>query len=292
MAIRIDLHIHTTVSDGTDSPREILQRVRDAGIGLFSVTDHDAVKGSLLVKSMLRKGAPLFLTGAEFSCRDEEGKYHILGYGFDPEAESIRKLVETGHSYRMKKIRQRLESLEEKYRIRFPKEEITKLLSLDNPGKPHIGNLMVKYKFAATKDQAIREYIDRIRLKSEWIRPEQAIAAIRGGGGIAVLAHPSYGSGREHITGSDMDRRLRRLTDFGLQGVEAYYCTFPEEIREEMLSFADQYGLYVTAGSDYHGKNKTNRLGDTGLGAAEEWPEGLHRFLEDTGCGEALQAME
>ena len=78
----IDLHMHTAVSDGTDKPDEILLRVREAGIGLFAVTDHDAVKGCEEISRALTAGDPAFLTGVEFSCRDEEGKYHILGYGF------------------------------------------------------------------------------------------------------------------------------------------------------------------------------------------------------------------
>ena len=86
---RIDLHMHTTVSDGTDSPEGILDKVRSAGLALFSVTDHDAVKGYRIIQALLTPDDPAFLTGVEFSCKDEEGKYHILGYGFDPEAEPI-----------------------------------------------------------------------------------------------------------------------------------------------------------------------------------------------------------
>ena len=77
---KIDLHMHTTVSDGTDTPEEILANVKEAGIELFSVTDHDAVKAGPMIRDLLKEGDPLFLTGAEFSCKDEEGKYHILGY--------------------------------------------------------------------------------------------------------------------------------------------------------------------------------------------------------------------
>ncbi|MBO6039968.1 MAG: PHP domain-containing protein, partial [Oscillospiraceae bacterium] len=87
---KIDLHMHSTVSDGTDAPEEILARVREAGITLFAVTDHDAVKAGRIIPPLLTEGDPAFLTGAEFSCRDEEGKYHILGYGYDPDAEPVR----------------------------------------------------------------------------------------------------------------------------------------------------------------------------------------------------------
>lgn len=275
----IDLHIHTTVSDGTDTPEAVLARVREAGIGLFAVTDHDAVKGCGVIRSIRTTDDPAFLTGVEFSCRDEEGKYHILGYGYDPDAPSIQKLVETGHGYRMNKVNARLEFLKTEFGFTFPAEEIRQLLTLDNPGKPHIGNLMVRYGYAETREQAIRDYINKLRGRTQFLRPEEAIRGILAGGGIPVLAHPSYGSGVELIVGDEMDNRLRKLLDFGLQGVEAFYSGFTKRLREEVLSLARRYGLYVTAGSDYHGTNKPVRLGDTGLGDPALWPEGLRRFL-------------
>jgi len=83
---RIDLHMHTTVSDGTDTPEELLAFVREAKLGLFSVTDHDAVKGCRSILAIRKPDDPLFLCGVEFSCKDEGGKYHILGYGYDVDA--------------------------------------------------------------------------------------------------------------------------------------------------------------------------------------------------------------
>ena len=278
---KIDLHIHTTVSDGTDTPEGILSCVRAAGIGLFAVTDHDALKGCEKILPALTAEDPAFLTGVEFSCRDEVGKYHILGYGYDPDSNPIRRVVDLGHGYRMNKVKARLDFLEKQFGFRFPEGERSALLALDNPGKPHIGNLMVKYGYAETREKAIREYIDKLRFRSEYVRPEEAIEGILGSGGIPVLAHPVYGSGDQMILGDEMDGRLRRLIDFGLQGVEAYYSGFTAKLREQMLSFASRYGLYVTAGSDYHGANKLISLGDTGLADGDEWPEGLRRFLAD-----------
>ena len=277
----IDLHMHTTVSDGTDTPEEILARVKENGLELFAVTDHDAVKGSRLLAGLLTEADPAFITGAEFSCKDKEGKYHILGYGYDPDAAAIRSVVDLGHGYRMKKVTGRLEFLKSEFGFSFPEEELQKLFAMDNPGKPHIGNLMVKYGYAETKEKAIREYIDKMRFRSEYVRPEQAIEGILGAGGIPVLAHPSYGSGDQLIMGEDMDKRLRRLMDFGLRGVEAFYSGFTDKLRGEVLSFAEKYGLYVTAGSDYHGSNKLVVLGDTGLDTVEDYPAGMKRFLAD-----------
>ena len=277
----IDLHIHTTVSDGTDTPEELLSRVKAAGIGLFAVTDHDTLKGCALIRSIRTETDPAFLTGVEFSCRDEDGKYHILGYGYDPDAEPIRQVVERGHSCRVNKVRARLDFLKREFGFSFPREELAALFAQDNPGKPHIGKLMVKLGYAQSKEEAIRKYINRLRFAGEYVRPEEAIRGILGAGGIPVLAHPSYGDGDQLILGEEMDKRLRRLTEMGLRGVEAYYSGFSQKLRDEVLSFAERYDLYVTAGSDYHGSNKLVQLGDTGLGEPDEWPEGLRRFLSD-----------
>ena len=278
---KIDLHMHSRVSDGTDTPEEILAHVKEIGLELFSLTDHDAVKGCKIIQEVRKEGDPCFITGAEFSCRDELGKYHILGYGYDPDKEPMQKLISTGHGFRMKKVRERLDFLKERFGFEFPEIEIKKILALDNPGKPHIGNLMVKLGYAESKEQAIKKFIDQVRFKNEYVRPEQAIEGILGGGGIPVLAHPFYGSGEELILGDEMDERLQRLMGFGLKGVEVFYSGFTPRLRKNMLEFAEKYDLYVTCGSDYHGSNKMIELGDTGFTEETPVPEGLRRFLED-----------
>lgn len=272
--------MHSTVSDGTDTPEKLLENVKAQGITMFSVTDHDAVKTGSIIRGLLSEGDPAFVPGVEFSCKDENGKYHILGYGFDPGHEAVRTVVEHGHSLRMEKVMARLDFLRSEFGFAFPEEEIALLLSLDNPGKPHIGNLMVKYGYAESKEQAIREFVDRIRFGSEYVRPEEAIEGIIAGGGIPVLAHPFYGSGDELILGEDMELRLRRLIGYGLRGMEACYSGFTAKLRGEALDLAKKYDLFVTAGSDYHGTNKLVKLGDTGLDGESEYPEGLRRFLE------------
>ena len=277
MSGSIDLHMHSTVSDGTDAPGELLAKVAEAGISVFSITDHDAVKSAFKIKEIRKEGDPVFITGAEFSCKDEFGKYHVLGYGFDPESEAVKSVVDRGHGIRVKKVAARLDFLKSEFGITFPTEEIDNLFALDNPGKPHIGNLMVKYGYADSKENAINNYINKARIKNEHIRPEEAIEGILGAGGVPVLAHPFYGSGDELILGPDMEERLERLKAFGLRGLEAFYSGFSEKLRRSALTLADKFDLYVTAGSDYHGGNKLVNLGDTGL--AGEYPERLKSFL-------------
>ena len=278
---KIDLHMHTTVSDGTDTPEELLAAVEAAEIDIFSITDHDAVKGCRRIPPLLKKNRPRFITGVEFSCRDEEGKYHILGYGYDPDAVSVNSLVAKGHGFRMQKVTARLDFLKERFGFAFSDEDVKKLLAMDNPGKPHIGNLMIKYGYAKTREEAIRDFIDQKKFKTMVISPEEAIGGILAGGGIPVLAHPTYGSGDQLILGEEMEQRIRHLLDFGLKGLEAYYSGFTAKIRNELLGFAERFGLYVTAGSDYHGSNKLIVPGDTGLESGDEPAEQLKRFLEE-----------
>lgn len=278
----IDLHIHTTASDGTASPEELVSLVRRAGLSVFAVTDHDTVESCARVRALLSPNDPRFIPGVEFSCRDGEGKYHILGYGFDEDAEPIAELVRAAHGIRLEKVRKRLEALKNDFGVSFPAKEIDALLALPNPGKPHIGNLMVKYGFAGTRQQAIREVLNRIRVKAGVIGPERAIAAILDSGGVPVLAHPFFGDGDQHIEGAEMEDRIARLVKSGLLGVEAFYSGFTPEQSEEMLAYAERFGLVATAGSDFHGANKTIPLGMTGL-TGDELPRPVARFLEKMG---------
>ena len=85
--------MHSKVSDGTDTIEELLGNVKKAGVGIFSLTDHDAAKGCFTMLSLLKEGDPVFIPGVEFSCKDEKGKYHILGFGYEPGSESIEKVV-------------------------------------------------------------------------------------------------------------------------------------------------------------------------------------------------------
>lgn len=285
MSIKIDLHMHSTISDGTDSPAELLNRVKDAGISLFSLTDHDDVKGCEEIAAKRQEGDPAFINGVEFSCRDEGGKYHILGYAYQMDAEPIRALVKKAHGIRMDKLSQRLDFLREQFGFVFKKEDVDKLLGMPNPGKPHIGNLMVSYGYAKSRNEAISEFINKKKIKNRHLAPAEAIEAIRQSGGIPVLAHPSYGSGEELILGEEMEARVIKLKEMGLMGLEAFYSGFTDKLQSAILSLAEKYQLYVTAGSDYHGHNKLVQLLDTNLEDANDAPKAFWDFIEAVAPG-------
>ena len=273
--------MHSRVSDGSDTPQELLLRVKEAGIGIFSLTDHDAVKGCSVIRRLLDAGSPRFICGVEFSCKDEEGKYHILGYGCDPDSVHVQRVVSRGHMLRIRKVMARLDFLKKEFGFSFDPRDIADLMAMDNPGKPHIGNLMVRYGYAETKEKAIKQYINKLHFGSEYVTPKEAIEGVLGSGGIPVLAHPAYGNGDQLILGEELSERVERLIGYGLKGVEGFYSGFTGKIRAQVLSIAENKGLYVTAGSDYHGSNKLVQLGDTGLDSAGAYPAALDRFLED-----------
>ena len=291
---KIDLHMHTFFSDGSDTLEELFEHVREAGIGLFSVTDHDSIQageemaklavqqagGSARSRCISLTDGILCLNGTELSCRDEDGKYHILAYGYDSTAAPIRELIQNAHRIRMNKVSKRLAWLEEDYGFVFDQEDIEYLYSLNNPGKPHFGILMAQHGYAASKDEAMTNYLNKKEFKEEFIRPEEAIEGILKSGGIPILAHPFYGDGDQLILGEEMKYRLEKLIDFGLQGLEAYYSGFTQKLIAAAEELAAEHDLLITAGSDYHGVNKTVLLGDTGLERVSDAAPGLKAFLE------------
>lgn len=281
-----DLHMHSTASDGTDSPEQILQKVRQAGINRFSLTDHDTYEGAEKILP-LAAGDPdvKFAVGIELSCKDPKGKYHILGYRFDPDSLSMRHIVEKAHDNRVYKVLGRLKFLEETFGFTFTWDEKDELMANPNPGKPHIGNLMVKKGYAKTKEEAILNYVNRYRSdRTLYLKPEEAIEAILAGGGIPMLAHPIFGDGGQNLTREELLERVERLDAVGLAGLECYYSRYTEEQQEMLLEIVSERGLFASAGSDYHGKNKTVRLGQTGMSAEKPLHPCFERFLQEIHC--------
>lgn len=205
------------------------------------------------------------INGVEFSCEDEKGRYHILGYGFDPAAEAINKAADHTHELRMEKFHSRLDFLKEEFGFVFKEEDIKALEAQGNPARPHVGNLMVKYGYAESKDDAIRNYINKKHFASLHIKPQEAIDAIIESGGIPVLAHPNFGDGSQYISGREVEERIAYLLDMGIRGIEVYYSRTSQEDMEQLLMLAEKHRLIVTCGSDYHGSNKTVRIGQTNV---------------------------
>lgn len=256
-----DLHIHSTYSDGTDTPAALLAKVRQANVDFFSLTDHDCMDGCREIAAALKPNDPLFVCGVELSCEDACGKYHILGYGYDPEKPALRQTVAMTHAVRRRKTENRLDYLEN-LGYRFTAEEKKYLLAASNPGKPHFARLLLDNGYASDKTGAFA-IVSGYHGREERLSPEAAIAAITQSGGIPVLAHGILADGSKNLSFEEIRSRVSRLQAFGLMGLECFYSGYTPDQREIMLALARNFSLLVTAGSDYHGDNKSVRLGQT-----------------------------
>lgn len=249
-----DLHIHTTASDGSDSPAELVQKIRAAGLRLFSVTDHDTIDGVLEVEKLMGDGVR-FIRGVEFSCVSPEGKCHILGYGYDPENRSFREALAEGRTLRMEKLERRIKMLEQNAGVVLTDRERQWLFSLKSPGKPHLGQILVERGLAADLSSAIRRYLGSVPGRDR-IDAETAVRAIEAAGGISVWAHPLGGEGERRLSPEKFDAQMEVLLRYGIRGMECWYSRYSMEEVRFLLRQAEKAGLIVTGGSDYHGINK------------------------------------
>ena len=255
----IDLHIHTIASDGTDNPVQLAEKVKSAGISVFAITDHDTITGAEQLKAQMPDDM-FFIPGIEFSCRMASGKCHILGYDCNMTHPAFQSVLCQGAKLRRNK-KEQIIYLHSNKGIRFPEDELEKLYQLSSVGKPHLGNLMVKYGYAPDRKTAIEQTINLCFTESSRIQAEIAVKAILASGGIPVWAHPLGGEGEKQVTPEQFSAMLDELTGFGLMGLECFYSKYPLAYCEKLAKFAQAHSLLISGGSDYHGANKSVALG-------------------------------
>ena len=255
MTSSVDLHIHTTASDGSDSPALLLRKLKEAGITTFSITDHDTITGALEMEKLVTPEFR-FIRGIEFSCETAAGKCHILGYGFEPQDPLFRAALEEGAALRREKLLSRLRYLEETLSITFTEAEKTWLYSLKSPGKTHFGKLLVDRAIAATITEAIQKYINPHKPRRDRIEAGTAISAILHAGGIPVWAHPLGGEGEKRLSVEEFSAQLAVLMDAGIRGLECFYSRYSSSDLEFLTAQAERHHLLISGGSDYHGTNK------------------------------------
>ncbi len=260
--MRIDLHLHTNESDGTDTPATLMRLVAEEGLDVIAVTDHDTVSGLPLARAACPSSVR-FIDGVELSCATGgEGGFrcHILGYGIDPDSEAIRHAIELGVDKRRHKLLTRLDYLDTKHGIRFTDDELRELFSYNSVGKLHLARYIIAKGFAKTIVEAIDTYLG-IKLPDDRIDTGVAIRAILDAGGIPVYAHPLGGEREPRLDREELMRRVGMLKELGIMGLEAYYSRYTALDSATVLGVARTHGLCVSGGSDYHGQNKTVRLG-------------------------------
>ena len=259
----IDLHLHTTASDGSDTPSELIRKARERGLGVISITDHDTIAGSLEAIALPFDGVKV-ITGIEFSCTvpgDSGFDCHILGYGFDPEHPALLGAIAHGREMRLYKLESRLVYLKKHFDIEFTDDEIAWLHSLNSVARPHLARLIIKRGLAFDVANAFDKYLKVGGFPDDRIDAKEAIEAILAAGGIPVYAHPLGGEREPRITNEELYDRVDVLTSIGLKGLECLYSRYGKNDSDLLVSLAKEKGLLVSGGSDYHGENKTVRLG-------------------------------
>ena len=247
MNSKIDLHMHTIVSDGTDTIPELLKKIQTLGITTFAVTDHDAIDGALEMERIVPAEIK-FIKGVELSCKTDVAKCHILGFNYDPNHAAFRKFVEEANDVRMNKTERRWKYLTEELGFAFSEEEKAELFKKKSPGKPAFADLIQKHLPPVQPGEAPID-IYKTYLKS-------AIKAIKAAGGVAVWAHPFGGVREKRLTQEQFREQLELLRNAGIDGLECYYSEYTMEEVEALRRAASEKGLLISGGSDYHGTGK------------------------------------
>ena len=263
----IDLHIHSTHSDGSDTPARLVELGRRAGLRAMALTDHDTMAGTEDFLVACRAHGMTGISGIEISVDVDggPGSLHILGYGMDPHHPAIHKnlgWVLDGRAWRNERIVEKLNELG----LELNLDEVRAYAGEDVVARPHIARALIGRGYVATVAEAFDKYlakgrpayIDRYRLN-----PEEGISMIRETGGIAVIAHPFTWENDD----ARLEAGLRTLQSFGLSGIEAIYSEYTPEQTVTLLRLAKRLGLLVTGGSDYHGLAKPDIALGRGFGA-------------------------
>lgn len=253
-AERIDLHLHTTYSDGSLSPGEVLKHAQRANVTALAITDHDTVDG---LPDAFEAGASLgieVIPGIEISSRYGDSELHVLGYFLDWNDAALRhelaELKQTRHT-RNPLIIQKLNELG----LDMTYDEVKALAGDVSVGRPHIARVLMNKGYVTSAKEAFERYLAEgaaAYVPRELPDPSCAIALIRAAKGVAVLAHPVW----LHRTGEGIEKLCDRLKAAGLQGIEAHYSTHRPEQTAEYLSTARRLDLLITGGSDFHGLTK------------------------------------
>lgn len=257
----IDLHTHSTCSDGTDTPYALIQKALSQGIKILGLTDHDTTQGWNEAKRALRSEMQLVL-GAEISCLTPEGvSVHMLGLLFDGENPAMISMLAETKDNRVPRARKIIELLNAAgYKVRIEDVEAAKPVGA-TLGRPHIADALVNLGIVKSRDEAFKELLHNdspFYVSHLAPTPAEAIRRIRAAGGVAVVAHP-FASLRGKILNADS---FSELAAAGLNGIEVDHRDQDDRERAVLRGIADDLGLVVTGSSDYHGTGKMNILGE------------------------------
>ncbi len=259
----IDLHTHTRCSDGILSPTELVHEAAKNGLSAMAITDHDTIAG---VEEAQLAGEELsieIIAGLEISAQSDKGVLHMLGYFVDLECEELKSGLQdyvNARNIRNPKIINLLKQLG----YHLDMEEIASLSNGEVINRPHIAQAMVNRGYVHSTQEAFDRFLKNdgmAYVPKEIYSVSKAVDLIHRAGGLAVLAHPALlNVGALHRIGDEI-RRLHHLSSF--DGIEAYHGDCIREHSQYYADIADELGLFITGGSDFHGDSKHQKLGQT-----------------------------
>lgn len=245
----IDLHLHTTASDGLCSPRELVERVASAGVTTLAVTDHDTTAAVAEVTTLAANAGLRVIPGIEITAIENGADVHVLGYFVDPASPRLASFLAAQRRSR----RERVKVIADRLAARGVHIDVTPLLASatrrdgSSVGRPQVARALVAAGHAVDTNDAFERWLARGKpgfVPRSGATSEEVIAIIHEAGGLASLAHPGQ---------TLVDARIPALRDAGLDALEAYHSDHDPATRDRYLRLARDLDLFVTGGSDYHG---------------------------------------
>ncbi|MFF4084781.1 PHP domain-containing protein [Streptomyces sp. NPDC001777] len=258
--MRIDLHTHSTASDGTDTPAELVRNAAAAGLDVVALTDHDTVRGHAEAVAALPDGLTL-VTGAELSCRLDGVGLHMLAYLFDPDEPELARERELVRDDRVPRARTMVGKLQE-LGVPVEWERVASIAGDGSVGRPHIATALVELGVVETVSDAFTpQWLadgGRAHAQKHELDPFDAIRLVKAAGGVTVFAHPAAVKRGRVLPESS----IARLAAAGLDGIEVDHMDHDGPTRARLRDLARELGLLTTGSSDYHGSRKTVGLGE------------------------------
>lgn len=251
---RIDLHLHTTHSDGSLQPSEVLALAKKANVTALAITDHDITSGISEAKAAAQHLGIEVIPGVEVSSYDGRSELHILGYYVECDDSLFMSRLASLRASRHRRNPLIIERLREAG-LDVTYDEVRALAGTESVGRPHIAQLLMRKKYVSSAKEAFDRYLAEGKaayVPRELPRPEEAIRWIREARGVAVLAHPTW----VKDTGDGLRSCITALKEAGLGGVEVHYSTHSKSQTASYLELTQRLGLLVTGGSDFHGITK------------------------------------
>ena len=249
----IDMHLHTSFSDGELSPDELIDKAISSNVSILSITDHDTIDGLKSINRDYSKKIEI-INGIELSAKVPKGRMHILGYDFDINNQDLNNKLYELKNNSLQRVLSLIEQLKKDYNIFFTYEEIKELINSNhNLGRPDLARLLINHNLAESVDEAFKKYLIAANKKIKGINKEttyeECFNLILNSGGIPVLAHPKS----LELSNEELNNLVKRMKEIGLQGIEVYHSSHTKEEMKAYLELAQKYDLLVSGGSDYHG---------------------------------------